>query len=225
MIWPPSFVNAADVRIGQNVEHGLRRPANLTPVGVTTIGRLIRIGCAIMKSSSCVVGPFGIVEAEFGVGRALLAQQPRGLECPSPRSARPAFARDRRRLQIFDDLRLIAALADHGQRVARRAAGGIVVDGDGHVARFLVARRLTPPPASYQPLLRFTIRTTDSITGTSISTPTTVASAAPGLEAEQADRRGDRQLEEVAGADQRRRAGDAVRLAERAVEPDRPGPR
>jgi ACR3 family arsenite transporter len=34
-------------------------------------------------------------------------------------------------------------------------------------------------PASYQALLRFTTRTTSSITGTSISTPTTVASAAP----------------------------------------------
>ena len=32
---------------------------------------------------------------------------------------------------------------------------------------------------SYQPRVRFTILTTDSITGTSISTPTTVASAAP----------------------------------------------
>jgi transposase InsO family protein len=34
-------------------------------------------------------------------------------------------------------------------------------------------------PRSYQPGLRFTIQTTVSITGTSISTPTTVASAAP----------------------------------------------
>src|SRR5450755_2501164 len=37
----------------------------------------------------------------------------------------------------------------------------------------------TPAPASYQSLLRLTRRTTSSITGTSISTPTTVASAAP----------------------------------------------
>jgi len=41
------------------------------------------------------------------------------------------------------------------------------------------ARPSRAPPASYQPLVRFTIRTTDSITGTSIRTPTTVASAAP----------------------------------------------
>src|SRR5690606_9525065 len=34
-------------------------------------------------------------------------------------------------------------------------------------------------PAAYQPLLELTIRTTESITGTSTRTPTTVASAAP----------------------------------------------
>lgn len=43
------------------------------------------------------------------------------------------------------------------------------------------ARRATAAPLSYQPLLAFTIFTTDSMTGTSISTPTTVASAAPEL--------------------------------------------
>ena len=36
-----------------------------------------------------------------------------------------------------------------------------------------------PQACSYQSLLPFTTRTTSSITGTSISTPTTVASAAP----------------------------------------------
>jgi hypothetical protein len=36
-------------------------------------------------------------------------------------------------------------------------------------------------PCSYQDLVELTIFTTDSITGTSISTPTTVASAAPEL--------------------------------------------
>ena len=43
------------------------------------------------------------------------------------------------------------------------------------------ATRRTEAPASYQPRVLFTILTTDSITGTSISTPTTVASAAPEL--------------------------------------------
>ena len=80
-------------------------------------------------------------------------------------------------------------------------------------------RRLGQAPRSYQPRVRSTMRTTESMTGTSTSTPTTVASAAPGLEAEQRDRGGDRELEEIRGADQRRRAGDVVRHAERAVEP------
>src|SRR5579872_5337056 len=38
----------------------------------------------------------------------------------------------RRRLQIFDDFRLLAAGANHGEHVPRRAAGGIVVDGHAH---------------------------------------------------------------------------------------------
>ena len=41
------------------------------------------------------------------------------------------------------------------------------------------ARRFIAAPRSYQRLLRLTMRTTDNMTGTSISTPTTVASAAP----------------------------------------------
>ena len=39
----------------------------------------------------------------------------------------------------------------------------------------------TVAPASYQPRVLFTIFTTESMTGTSIRTPTTVASAAPEL--------------------------------------------
>src|SRR5271169_3581057 len=52
-------------------------------------------------------------------------------ECPSRRSIRPALA-GRRLFQIFDDHRLLAALADHGERVARRAASRIVIDRDRH---------------------------------------------------------------------------------------------
>ena len=58
---------------------------SLTPFGVTTIGRLIRIGCAIMASSKLVVGQGRVVEPELGIGRALLAQQ---------RTQRKAHARD-----------------------------------------------------------------------------------------------------------------------------------
>ena len=37
---------AADVGIRQEIEHRFGGPQSLAPFGVTTIGRLIRIGCA-----------------------------------------------------------------------------------------------------------------------------------------------------------------------------------
>ena len=46
---------------------------------------------------------------------------------------------------------------------------------------FRLATRRTAAPASYQPRVLFTIFTTESMTGTSIKTPTTVARAAPEL--------------------------------------------
>ena len=58
--------------------------------------------------------------------------------------------------------------------------------------------------------------TTDSMTGTSTSTPTTVASAAPDWN-RTGNRGRHRQFEEVAGADQRRRTGDAPLDAQPAV--------
>lgn len=74
-------------------------------------------------------------------------------------------------------------------------------------------------PGSYQALVPFTSRTTDSITGTSTSTPTTVASAAPRFDAEQAHRGRDCQLEEMGRADQRGRRRNAPGDAEPAAEP------
>src|SRR5256885_184594 len=66
-----------------------------------------------------------------------------------------------------------------GQHVARRAADGVVIYRDTAHGKCLAYLRAGFGPHSYQPLLWLTIRTTSSITGTSISTPTTVASAAP----------------------------------------------
>src|SRR5512132_2280363 len=48
----------------------------------------------------------------------------------------------------------------------------------GHVADVILQRHVSKP-CSYHRLLAFTNRTTINITGTSINTPTTVASAAP----------------------------------------------
>ena len=74
-----------------------------------------------------------------------------------------------------------------------------------------------PDACWYQPRVRNTIRTTESMTGTSTSTPTTVANAAP-IESQECDRRGDGELEEIRGADQGRGTSDIVRDTERTVE-------
>jgi hypothetical protein len=57
-----------------------------------------------------------------------------------------------------------------------RAARGVTAELPSRIA---VALRCTAAPRSYQPLEALTIFTTESMTGTSIRTPTTVASAAP----------------------------------------------
>src|SRR5208283_2845928 len=75
------------------------------------------------------------------------------------------------------------------------ATEGATGDGAMHFLRRAIRRRIGHwpwagdasdraadlAPISYQPFDRLTIQTTDSITGTSMSTPTTVASAAPEL--------------------------------------------
>ena len=58
--------------------------------------------------------------------------------------------------------------------------------------------------------MRLQAAQTDSITGTSTRTPTTVASAAPDSGPNKRDRRGHGQLEEIGGADQRARRGDGM---------------
>lgn len=78
-----------------------------------------------------VIAPGRPVQAEIAIRRSLLSEQfpwrhRHGREQrdePGPR---------RRVLHIFDDDRLFAALSDHRQRVAGRAAVGIVVNRDRH---------------------------------------------------------------------------------------------
>src|SRR5690606_39153121 len=92
----------------------------------------------------------------------------------------------RRLLQVLDDDGFLAAVADHGQGVARGAAARIVVDRDLAHARVSVLTGVAAPDArgslaggANRCRERLTIATSDSITGTSTSTPTTVARAAP----------------------------------------------
>jgi hypothetical protein len=92
-----------------------------------------------------VIAPGRVAEVELGIGRPLFAQQ---------RPYRDAHGRDQRleggavgrRLEVFDDGRLDAAVADQPEHVARGAAGGVVVDGNVHGQ--LRAYRLTAAMAS-----------------------------------------------------------------------------
>jgi len=97
------------------------------------------------EADQVFVRPFRIAQAEFLVGRALLAQQRArgaargGDELPERRPVG-------RVLQVFDDGRLLARVADQRQHVSRRAAGGIVIDGDlAHVDGGSVAFRNGTP--------------------------------------------------------------------------------
>ena len=74
------------------------------------------------------------------------------------------------------------------------------------------------PGFSYQPFDRLTTLTTNSITGTSMSTPTTVASAAPGMKSKKTDCCRDRQLEKVGCTDEGGRACDTVSLTHSTVQ-------
>ena len=76
-----------------------------------------------------IVRQRGIVQLQLVVGRSLFTQQ---IARGNPHAFDQArqFGPARRRLQIFDDARFGAAIADEAERVARGAASRIVVDGN-----------------------------------------------------------------------------------------------
>ena len=118
-------------RAWQNVEHGFRRPAQFDAFRRDDDRPVDQDRMRQHEIDQLVVAPFGIGKPEFGVGRALFAQQRANRnshrldQFDQPRTVRRVF-------QIFDHLRLLAALPDHRQRVARRAAVGIVIDRHAH---------------------------------------------------------------------------------------------
>src|SRR3546814_3745220 len=90
-----------------------------------------------------------IVEPEFGERRAFFTQQlARG--DTGPRDQAFQHRARGRRLEIFDDVRLDPGIADHGERVARGPAFGIVIDDDdeGHWASPSLACALVLAPSS-----------------------------------------------------------------------------
>ena len=82
----------------------------------------------------------------------------------------------------------------------------------------LATRCRTVAPASYQPRVLFTIFTTDSITGTSIRTPTTVASAAPELNPKRLIAAATANSKKLLAPISAEGAGDAMRLAGCAIQ-------
>ena len=79
-----------------------------------------------------IVGQGGVAQAQFVKGRALLAQHVAHAEA-GPLEELAQQQPRRRGFQVLNDVRLDPGVADQAQRVARRAAGRVVVDDDVHV--------------------------------------------------------------------------------------------
>src|SRR5690606_14183554 len=83
-----------------------------------------------------VIGPLGIVEAQLGIRRPLLAQQSAHAQ-PGVLRDTPELLPRRRLLEVLDHFRFDTGLPDQRERVARRSAVGVVVDGDAHAIALL----------------------------------------------------------------------------------------
>jgi len=85
-----------------------------------------------------IIGQRRIIQTKVGIACALFAQQGAGCD-PHPFDELHQQRARRRGLQILDHMRLDARVADHRERVARRAAGRVVIDHDVHGQAFTVA--------------------------------------------------------------------------------------
>src|SRR5690606_23011745 len=63
----------ADIGIGQNIQHGLRRSAQLRPERRDDDWSVDEDGMGHHEIDQLVVGPLRVAETKLGVGRALLA--------------------------------------------------------------------------------------------------------------------------------------------------------
>ena len=133
----------------------------------STIGRLMRMGLAASASSSSSWST-SFSSRPSSRNRGSRRRTTSRTEMSMRAKKRDQIGARQGRCQIFDDARLVTGGADIGERVARRAATGIVIDRDLHgcasfkgacdVARAIAAarcaggegdslRRITPPPA------------------------------------------------------------------------------
>ena len=123
------FAEFAALRAGKEIEHGFRRPAQLDAERRHHDGSIDQDRMRQHGIEQLIVGDAGGVESEVVI---------RGALDPHDVANRNAHARDQRlqhrpagrTFQIFDHVRLDAGVADEPERVARRAAIGIVIDDD-----------------------------------------------------------------------------------------------
>src|SRR5436190_5111814 len=98
-----------------------------------------------------VIAPFGVGEAELRIGRTFFPQQ---------RACGNAYRLDQfdepgpawRILQVFNHLGFLAALPDYRQRIARGAAGRVVIDRHAHDRASFAIASTSPAPRSSQPI-------------------------------------------------------------------------
>ncbi len=122
-----------------------------------------------------IVRPVRVSEMQLPrVGCTLLPQKLTYAN-PHPRNQRLQGRAIRRAFQIFDHGGLYAGISKERRCIPRRTAVRVVITRHGRHGFTATSRSV----CSYQPFERLTILTTKSMTGTSMSTPTTVASAAP----------------------------------------------
>ena len=119
----------AALRRGQQIEHELGRPAQPDAQGRITMGRLIRMGCAIIASRSWSSVKAGSSSPSSLIGRALYADD---VAHGNTHALDERFQQRaaRRGFQILDHVRLDAGVTDETQSVARGAALRIVIDDD-----------------------------------------------------------------------------------------------
>ncbi len=140
----------------QQVQHGLGRAAELHPKRRDDDGPVDEDGVRGNGREQRRIDPAPDRRARVpGTAcRARAAGRAAASRCAAP--AGPACAGGRRRLQIFDDMRLDAGMADQRQRVARGAAIRVVIDDDIHGVqahlRVIVrcCRRLVRSPAAWR---------------------------------------------------------------------------
>ncbi len=121
------FPELAALRTWKQIEHGFRRPAKLHPERRHHDRPIDEDRMSQHCVEQLIIGNSRIVESKIVIRSALHADNiPNG----NAHSSNNDFnnARLGRAFQIFNNVRLDAGVADQPERIARRAALGIVID-------------------------------------------------------------------------------------------------